>query len=381
MFANESERTMKILNVGNPDAFKNFAVCNYFVNKGEEIHYFSPIPPRVKHKGIIYHYDSTGKRTKFGFARNVIFLRRLIRALKPDLVHAHNVYGYGWMAALCGQSPLIIHAYGGDVLPEQMKGIKTYQFWLSRFAIKKADRLVVTGHHMARTVSEKFNVQLEKIETISRGVDLEIFRPLPDDEKKSLRAKYGISPDKFVILSPRYLFDSVYNIDIILRAIAEVQEQSKEILLIQMHNHDVTENCFRQTTQLIAELGIKDKVLLLRNVPNAQMAELYNTSDLCISVPSSDGFPVTVLEASACNVPLIVSRLPYTSEWFENGQNGLVVGSGDVSSLISAIIALKENPGKRAKFAENNFRKVSIEADYKCCMQKLATLYEEVLRA
>ena len=139
---------MKILHVGNPEAFKNFSICNYFVKHGYKIHYFSPFPPKNKHKSIIYHYNDAIKKTKFGILRDIFFLKRLIKDLKPDIVHAHNVAGFGWIAALAGCSPLIVHAYGGDVLPEQMANLKQYQLQLSRYTVKKADRIVVTGRHM-----------------------------------------------------------------------------------------------------------------------------------------------------------------------------------------------------------------------------------------
>ena len=48
---------MKILHVGNPEAFKNFAICNYFLKQGYEIHYFSPKPLRKKYDGIIYNHE------------------------------------------------------------------------------------------------------------------------------------------------------------------------------------------------------------------------------------------------------------------------------------------------------------------------------------
>ena len=59
---------------------------------------------------------------------------------------------------------------------------------------------------------------------------------------------------------------------------------------------------------------------LVPAVDNAVMPLFYNLADVVVSVPSSDGFPVTVLEASACAVPLVVSDLPYCAEWFENGE-------------------------------------------------------------
>ena len=367
------------MHVGNPEAFKNFAICNYFVKHGYKIHYFSPFPPKNKHKGIIYHYNDTIKKTKFGILRNIFFLKRLIKDLKPDIVHAHNVAGFGWIAALAGFSPLIVHAYGGDVLPEQTADLKQYQHWLSRYTVKKADQIVVTGRHMIKTVADNFNIDICKISAIPRGIDLQVFKPFPSDAVESLKIKYGVPTDKFILLSPRYLFNSVYNIDIILKALNQLKDQFSDLFLIQMHNHQKDDPHLLRVKALIDQLKINPKVLLLRNIPNSQMANIYNLADICISVPFSDGFPVTVFEASACKIPLVVSRLPYVSEWFEDRKNGWIVKSGDALDLASAIKELKKNVELRNQFAEYNYQKAARRADYHKCMERLADLYREVV--
>ena len=369
---------MRILHVGNAEAFKNLEICRYFLERGYEIHYFSPFAPKKRLEGMRYHYPEKKIRTKVGILLNVLLLKRIVRRVKPALVHAHNVYGYGWIAALARCSPLVIHAYGGDILPEQMQNIKCYQFILSKYAIRKADRLIVTGQHMISAVADNFGANKDKIKLLSRGVDLEVFQPFSLTKKESLKAKYGIGTGDFVLLSPRYLFNSVYNIDIILKAVSRLKEEFPEILLFQMHNHKEGEPCFRQMIELIKEWGIEDRVRILRMVPMQQMAEIYNLADICISVPSSDGFPVTVLEASACKVPLIVSDLSYTKEWFECGKNGLVVKKGDDKALALAIGALAKDYEKRRRFAEINFKKVHMQGDYRKCMAELEKIYQEV---
>lgn len=369
---------MKILHVGNPEAFKNFAICSYFKSKGYEIHYFSPMPVQKRQEGIVYHFNPENDNGKLGIIKNIILLRRVIKKVKPDILHAHNVRTYGWMASLSGFSPFLLHAYGSDVLPKETEKLRPYQFWLSKNAVKKSDWLVVTGKHMVEAVAENFDILENKIKVIPRGVKLEIFKPANDKEKKDLRKKYRISEDAFVLLSPRYLFDSIYNIDIILKAISKITKKYKNIILIQMHNHNSNQLCFIETMNLIKKLCIKNHVMLIKMVPNYQMAEILNISDICISVPSSDGFPVSILEASACKIPMIVSRLPYASEWFENEKNGLIVEERDPDGLSAAIAELIQNPEKRNRFAEYNFNKVRQEADYEKCMSILEGLYHGV---
>lgn len=370
---------MKILHIGNPEAFKNFAICNFFLEKGHEIHYFSPKSIKTRHSGIIYHNNPNIGRSKIGILKNILFLRKTIKMINPDIIHAHNVGTYGWMAGLSGFSPLIIHAYGSDVLPSQTAKLRPYQFWLSRNAVKKADRLVVTGKHMVSAVANNFKISPKKIKAIPRGVNLFIFRPFKKEVITELKKKYGIPQESFVLLSPRYLFDSVYNIDVIIKAVGHVIQKIDNIVLIQMHNHTSDSAAYIKMNKLITQLNLQNKIYLKRNVPNDQMAEIMNIADICISVPSSDGFPVTVLESSACGIPMVVSRLPYTSEWFKDGLNGLVVEQGDVVQLGEAIETLLTNEKLRQNIIQNNLIKVNKEANYLQCMKQLESLYLELL--
>ena len=370
---------MRILHVGNPEAFKNLAICEHSLRRGDAVHYFSPVPPREEVPGIVYHYSPAGRRSRLGTLQNVLRLRRVIREVRPDLLHAHNVSGYGWMAALSGFSPLLLHAYGGDVLPEQMTGARRHQRWLSRHAVRRAAGIVVTGRHMVRAVAENFGIEEGKIRVIPRGVDLGRFRPFPRERRGELRRAFGIPEDAFVVLSPRYLFDSVYNIDVILEAFAALTERHPEILLLQMHRHAEEDPAYRSVTALMARLGIEGGARLVPMVPSGSMADLYNLADLCVSVPSSDGFPVTVLEASACGVPLVVSRLAFTDEWFEEGKNGLVVPPGDAPALAGAVEALFSDRRRAKAFATHNQAKVRAEADGERCMDRLRDLYRELI--
>jgi glycosyltransferase involved in cell wall biosynthesis len=132
---------------------------------------------------------------------------------------------------------------------------------------------------------------------------------------------------------------------------------------------------------MAAARGLADAYRLVPAVDNAGMPLLYNLADVVVSVPSSDGFPVTVLEASACAAPLVVSDLPYCAEWFENGQNenGLLVLVRDPRALSEAVIALCADAERRRKIGVAGRRLVEARADYRRCMDQLEAVYRELL--
>ena len=105
----------------------------------------------------------------------------------------------------------------------------------------------------------------------------------------------------------------------------------------------------------------------------------YNLATVVASVPSSDGFPVTVLEASACAAPLVVSQLPYCDEWFVNGENGLVVPVRDAQALAIALIAVCEDRELSRRLGAASRRLVAERADYQRCMDILEHEYRALV--
>src|SRR5690606_2110069 len=97
------------------------------------------------------------------------------------------------------------------------------------------------------------------------------------------------------------------------------------------------------------EHGLGDSYRLIPAVEAEKMALFYNLADVAVSVPSSDGFPVTVLEASACECPIVVAELPYCDEWFSNRQNGFVVPQRDAAALAETIVELASDEALRAR--------------------------------
>jgi glycosyltransferase involved in cell wall biosynthesis len=109
------------------------------------------------------------------------------------------------------------------------------------------------------------------------------------------------------------------------------------------------------------------------------MPLFYNIADVVVSVPSSDGFPVTVLEASACASALVVSDLPYCEEWFVPRENGLIVPKRDAAALASALGELCGDHELRRRLGAAARSVVVERADYEHCMDALQSLYFDLL--
>jgi glycosyltransferase involved in cell wall biosynthesis len=208
---------------------------------------------------------------------------------------------------------------------------------------------------------------------LARGVDIESYRPNRDTAE--LRARLGLARATPVILSPRYQVDEpLYNLDIVLEAFVALKARFPDVVCVQLY--DPARERGRSTLeQLAASRGVADSYRLVPMAGNDAMPLFYNLAEVFVSVPSSDGFPVTVLEASACAAPLAVSDLPYCKEWFVHGENGLLVPPRDAKALEDAIAVLCGSPDLRRRFGMAGRRLVEERADYQRCMDTLEALY------
>jgi len=194
-----------------------------------------------------------------------------------------------------------------------------------------------------------------------------------------LREKLGVHHASPVIFSPRYqIHEPLYNLDIIIQALPLVRKSYSNAVCIQLYDGSRKQER-RALEKMAADSGVLESYKLIETVDNQEMPYFYNLADIMVSVPSSDGFPVSVLEASACGTPMIVTGLDYTKEWFTNGENGILVPVRDPVSLANAVVRLLGDNSLRLRMIEENRKQVEEKADYEKCMIKLEDLYYELL--
>ena len=371
--------SLRILHIGNGNAFKIKAVVDAFVQRGHDIHMVA-IPPADGHwEGLTWHrLPESSLPGQAKVVARILQLRRLTRRLKPDIVHAHNAWGPGWYGASAGIHPFVLHAYGGDVLPEQYAGRPAFQRALTSWTCRIADRIVVTGEHMIGAAA-RMGVPRRRLMLLPRGVDLDNYRPGLD--ASGLRQRLHIDAAAPVVLSPRYQVDeSLYNLDLVVDAFARVRACSPNAVCVQLYD-PARETGRARLESLSRSRGLAGAYRLVPAVDNGDMPLFYNLADVVVSVPSSDGFPVTILEASACAAPLVVSDLAYCAEWFENGRNGVVVPVGNAGAIADAVTSLMGDPERRKQMGAAARRLVEKRANYRRCMDDLEHEYRELLRA
>ena len=132
--------------------------------------------------------------------------------------------------------------------------------------------------------------------------------------------------------------------------------------------------------QLAVSLNvIKYTEFISKLVDYNELPEMLYGVDIFISVPSSDSSSISLLEAMACGLPVIVSDIPANHEWVTDGWNGIIVPVRDPEKLAEAILHLIEKPDLMRLFGERNARIIREKADREKHMAHMEELYQQLL--
>lgn len=311
--------------------------------------------------GIPVHAAPEGPRASpLGTARTVVWARRLIAEVQPDVVQAHWLPGFGFAAAAAGAKPLALTAWGSDV----HRASRTMRS-ASRYALRRADLVMADATDLLEGCVE-LGADPDHAQIVQWGVDLSIFRPREDAERMAIRESLGLGPGP-VILSPRSLMP-VYNIPTILEAFETVGDRIGDAQLLVKHMGE-------GSVQIdLPPIPHPDRVHFVGNVPYERMADYYAVADAVVSVTTSDGSPRSIWEAMGCAAPCILTDLPWVHDLIEPGVEALTVPVQDANALADAMVELITDEGRRRSIGLAGHALVRRELGRAVQMDRLAAL-------
>ena len=373
--------TLRLCYIANPYSIHTHRWLRHFVARGHEVHLIPASPekgmvvPGSIPPGVAYH--DVMARTNLRKVRYLVWgllARRVIHQIQPDLLHAHQVAGPGWLAAAAGYHPLLVTAWGSDLLLGP-RGSRA-QNVLARWVLRRADYVTCVSRGLARAALA-LGADPARTEAVPWGVDTGVFHPAPGTRyREEVRAhwRFGGMP---VVLSLRPL-RPVYNPLDVARAIPLVLGRVPTAHFVVRSYHP--DQALLASFQAYVEgQGAAPSVRYVGELAgDEEIAGLYRAADVAVSVPSSDGTPQSVLEALACGLAPVLSDIPALRDWVEHEQEGLFVPPGDAAALADAIVRILTEPDLRARLGQNAVNLIEARADSKECMRRYEEIYEEL---
>lgn len=170
-----------------------------------------------------------------------------------------------------------------------------------------------------------------KVHVIPNGVDTDRFRPLPPNE--ALRAELRLSPlDRVVAIVAALRPEK--NHAMLLKAIATVRRSIENVKLLVVGDGPERSSIER----LAAELAIADAVRMLGN--RGDVSQVLALADVFALSSQMEANPVSILEALACEKPVVAPRVGSIGETVRDGETGFLVAPGDVDAMAERIAAL-----------------------------------------
>ncbi len=308
--------------------------------------------------------ESRNDLSKLSYLRSVPRLKAAIREWKPQIVHAHYATSYGIIGALAGFHPYIISAWGSDVLEFPHRSF--INKILLKYNFRKADYIFATSKIL---VSELKLYTSRPVQQIAFGIDMDYFRPT--------ELKLPVFPAGSIVVGTVKSLETMYGTDILIRAFAMVKARNSDKMLKLLIVGKGTKE--QEYKALAASLGLANDTLFTGKVKYEEVLLYHNTIDLFVNVSRNESFGVAVLEASACEKPVIACNIGGMKEVVKNNITGFLVEKEDVEATAAVMEKLVLNEPLRKQMGKAGRDFVKEQFDFISNLEETCTAYKQIL--
>lgn len=320
------------------------------------------------HKNIKIYYslDKNKKNNvffKIRYLEALPLLKKVIKIFQPDIIHAHYATSYGLLGALVGFHPYIISVWGSDIF--DFPNISLFHKNIIKYNFFKADIILSTSNVMAEEI-QKYTSKGIKVTPF--GVDINEFKPLNVDSI--------FKPNEIVIGTIKTL-EEKYGIEYLIRAFSIVKKRNNQLPLKLLIVGEGSQKTYLK--KLAEDLGIAEDSVFTGKIVHSLVPVYDNMLSISVSVSNSESFGVAVIEASACEKPVVVSNVGGLPEVVEDGVTGLIVPPRNPEKTALAIEKLILDSSLRAEMGKAGRKRVFQLYNWHNNVQQMISIYKGAL--
>jgi len=326
---------MNIALLSNASSIHTIRWANGLVSRNIEVHLIS-IHPFTQDLDMRVNQHYLPIKAPWGYVTSVLPLKKLLRTIKPDLLNVHYATGYGLLARLSGYRPLLLSVWGSDVYGFPVT--TPMHRWLLKGNLRFATAIASTSHAMACKTYETF--LHPHIFITPFGIDDILFSPKPHAKEDDVLIVGTVKALKFV-----------YGIDTLIEAFALAVAKLNGVVSVRL---EIT-GCGPELVDLQSlamELGVEDKVVFHGAVNHAQVPEILNRLDVYVALSRFESFGVAILEASACEKPVVVSDAEGPAEVTIEGVTGYIVPKNNPEAAAEKLVTLLKSSKIRTQLGK-----------------------------
>lgn len=299
-----------------------------------------------------------------------------------DLIHSHY-----WLSGWVGQTLKAAWQVPHVIMFHTLGEVKNRHHLDEREPESRTDGERLIAHGVDRVIcasqGEKemlcalYGVPPAKVSIVPCGVDVDTFKPA---SRAAARSQLGLPAVGPVILFVGRI-EPLKGIDVLLRAVSHLDGDFRA-LVIGGDGKDLARK--RELAALSTQLGREEKVAFLDAVPHDQLPLYYNAADVCVVPSYYESFGLVAVEAMACGIPVIASRVGGLKETVQDGQTGYLVPwlcpepFAERLELLLNNDALRRSLGREARTAAERYRWSEVAARVEDVYHGLVSQYRGV---
>lgn len=369
---------MKILYLSNGQSIHARRRVEYLVRQGHKLFFYSLHPSGIKGAIDISPTSPFPYLPKAFVALYYVKLLLTTLAIRPDIIQVSYLTPVSALATLIGFKKVVITAWGGDLLKEQGAMPSWWSELLVKGALKRAAYLTMVSKELG-TIASTITKGKVPVRVLRYGINTALFKKRTNTAE--IKKLLSVSENDVLIISPRWPLE-IYNLQCIVDSIPKILGHFPNAKFVFKkegpYKSPVVDLYLGRLKQRIAELKIQDAIRWIPTVSEDDMVKIFNVAHVIVSVPFSDGSPLSVLEAMSCGKPVICSNLPSLREIINHNVNGMLVDATSADLLSDAIIQLLSNKPEAEKMGINGIEFVKNNADFETEMRIMDSIYVEM---
>jgi glycosyltransferase involved in cell wall biosynthesis len=307
-------------------------------------------------------------------------IKAIIEEFKPDIVHTHaaKAGALGRRAAFACKVPVVVHTFHGHVFHSYFGTIKTFIFKLieRRLAYKSTGIIAISEIQKYELSSVHKICKADKIRVIPLGFDLEKFRVKIEENRIKTREKYKLNENDVAVAivgrlaaikNHNFFFDVVEKI---------LLKGTKNATFFVVGDGELKSEVEKRAKEINDKYG--NFVILTSWI--IDIAEFNAGMDLVCLTSDNEGTPVSLIEAQACNVPVISTNVGGVRDIVLEGKTGYVVEKGNLDEFVGKLEVLIKNKEIRKKMSQNGWDYVKDKFNYTRLAKDVEEYYDELLR-
>ena len=313
---------------------------------GHQVHFISysqPFRLSGRDEGIFYHEVPVSSYPLFEFPPYDLALASRMAEVAEfcslDLLHVHYAIPHSVSALLARQMlaakgrrlPFVTTLHGTDIT---LVGLDRSYLPITRYAIQESDGVTSISRYLKEKTVQDFGVT-RGIEVIENFVNCDVYTPIADQAKRAEARSRLAAPDEAILMHLSN-FRPVKRVVDVIKIFAQVVRETPAQLVLIGDGPD------RSAAEWLAhDLGIQSKVHFLGKLERVN--EILPLADILLMPSELESFGLAALEAMACKVPSIATRVGGVPELIDDGVTGLLYEVGDIDGMSLGAISLLKN--------------------------------------